>query len=173
MHAELSRVRRQSRIADKRRRRRCQLWIEALEERMTPSGQPFVEPPVLQSDPTTHVLTATLVESVGPAQVGDTLVTNAFTYNGSYVGPTLKVNPGDLLDITIVNQLGEPTNLHTHGLHVSPIGNSDNVLLDIEPGESNHYRIQLPADHPQGLYWYHPHMHGFVDEQIAMGLSGL
>jgi suppressor of ftsI len=171
MHAQHQRRDRFARHVNKSRPRKIRPGIEPLEQRLTPSGAPFAEPPVLHSQ--NGVLTATLTESEGPAVVGDTLVANAWTYNNSYVGPTLEVNPGDLLDLTIVNQLGQPTNLHTHGLHVSPLGNSDDVLLDIEPGQSNHYRIQIPANHAQGLYWYHPHMHGFVDPQIAMGLSGL
>ena len=142
-----------------------------------PAGEPFIEPTLVQSH--NGVLHATLVLKEGPAMVGDTAVTNAWTYqlNGvpSYVGPTLQANPGDLLDIIIDNQLpeGQITNLHTHGLHVSPLGNSDNVLLEIEPGEENHYRVQIPADHAEGLYWYHPHHHTTVNTQIMMGLSGL
>lgn len=149
--------------------------LELLEDRLAPAGDPFVEPPVIMSDPVTHVLHAVLTMAPTSAQVGDTTVTNAWTYNGSYVGPTLWAQPGDLLDIVLVNNLpeGEPTNLHTHGLHVSPLGNSDNVLLEIEPGTSNHYMIQIPPDHPEGLYWYHPHHHGMVFDQISMGLSGL
>jgi len=54
--------------------------------------------------------------------------------------------------VNLVNQLPFPTNLHTHGLHVSPIGSSDNILLDIEPGDSHQFHIEIPADHPQGLY---------------------
>lgn len=160
-------------VVDHRRRRKFRPTFERLEDRVTPSGEPFVEPPVIRSDPNTHILTATLTEAVGPAQVGDTMVSDAWTYNGRYVGPTLMVNPGDLLDFTIVNNLPEVTNIHTHGLHVSPLGNSDDVLLNIEPGESNHYRIQIPANHPQGLYWYHPHRHETVNNQISRGLSGL
>jgi suppressor of ftsI len=173
MQAQHQRRDRFARHVNKSRLRQIRPGIERLEQRLTPANAPFVEPPVLHSQ--NGVLTATLTESQGQAVVGDTLVANAWTYNNSYVGPTLEVNPGDLLDLTIVNNLpaGQTTNLHTHGLHVSPLGNSDDVLLEIEPGESNHYRIQIPANHAQGLYWYHPHMHGTVDPQIAMGLSGL
>lgn len=162
-------------------RRPFRLRLESLEDRLALT--PFTGPPVFTSDPVTHVLTATLTEAQGAANIGGTSVINAWTYNGLYngtnytglyPGPTLWAQPGDTLDLTIVNQLpGVPTNLHTHGLHVSPLGNSDNVLLLIEAGEDNHYRIQIPADHPEGLYWYHPHHHGFVNSQISMGLSGL
>jgi FtsP/CotA-like multicopper oxidase with cupredoxin domain len=151
--------------------------MELLEDRLVLTGDPFVEPPLIQSQ--NGVLTATLVMREGATTVGDTAVTNAWTYelNGvpSYVGPTLSVNPGDLIDLVIENRLpaGQTTNLHTHGLHVSPVGNSDNVLLQIEPGEDNHYKIHVPENHPEGLYWYHPHLHGTVNTQIMMGLSGL
>lgn len=145
--------------------------LEALESRLMLSGEPFVAPPVLHSKD--GVLKVTLTEQIGPAQVGDTTVDDAWTYNNLYTAPTLQLNPGDLLDITIVNKLPELTNLHTHGLHVSPLGNSDDVLLEIEPADSNHYKIQIPSNHPQGLYWYHPHKHGDVNNQISRGLSGL
>jgi len=125
--------------------------LERCEERNLPAA--FAEPPVILSN---HgELRTTLTEQVGPATIAGQQVSDAWTYNGSYVGPTLVLNPGDLLNVTIANNLPEVTNLHTHGLHVSPLGNSDNVFLQIMPGESNEYRIQLPINHPQGLYWYH------------------
>src|SRR5688572_26839343 len=49
------------------------------------------------------------------------------------------------------------TNLHTHGLWVSPAGNSDNVLISIRPGERFRYEYAIPEDHPAGTFWYHPH----------------
>jgi FtsP/CotA-like multicopper oxidase with cupredoxin domain len=74
--------------------------------------------------------------------------------------------------VSVENQLNEPTNLHVHGLHVSPNGNSDNVLLSIDPGVSFDYEYQLPEDHPLGVYWYHPHHHGNVAAQVFGGLYG-
>ena len=55
----------------------------------------------------------------------------AYTYGGTTPGPTLRVRPGDVLSITLENRLGEPTNLHTHGLHVSPSGRGDNDFVSI------------------------------------------
>ena len=52
------------------------------------------------------------------------------------------------------------TNLHTHGMHVSPVGNSDNVLLAIPPQSTQPYEIKVPATHTRGTYWYHAHTHG-------------
>ena len=84
----------------------------------------------------------------------------ALAYNGSVPGPTLRVRPGDTLRITLRNGLDQPTNLHTHGLHVSPEGSSDNVFVMVDPGESHTYEYRIPAGHPAGLFWYHPHHHG-------------
>lgn len=64
------------------------------------------------------------------------------------------------------------TNLHTHGLHVSPAGNSDNVLIAISPGEEFFYEIKIPPDHPPGTFWYHPHVHGSTALQVSSGMEG-
>jgi FtsP/CotA-like multicopper oxidase with cupredoxin domain len=94
------------------------------------------------------------------------------TYNGTVPGPTWRINPGDVLEIRVVNELGAPTNLHTHGLAVSPQGNGDNPFVTIGPGEAFDYRIAVPEDHPPGTSWYHPHHHGHVADQIFGGLYG-
>lgn len=68
------------------------------------------------------------------------------------------------------------TNLHTHGLHVSPkdtaAGAGDNPFVTIVPGAEQHYEIPIPADHPGGLFWYHPHRHGAVAYQVQGGMAG-
>jgi len=66
-----------------------------------------------------------------------------------------------------------PLNLHVHGLHVTPRGNGDNVLLDIQAGMSNTYTYHVPKDMPQGAYWYHSHLHTLTAEQTYYGLAGL
>ena len=95
-----------------------------------------------------------------------------YGYNASLPGPTLRLRPGDRLQVRLVNRLKTVTNLHVHGLHVSPQGNGDNVFLTVEPGESFDYDYQLPVDHPPGVYWYHPHHHGMVADQVFRGLYG-
>ena len=93
----------------------------------------------------------------------------AIVYNGSFPAPTLVVSPGDRLDIRLVNRLSETTNLHTHGFHVSPGGNADNVMIDVPAGGTFDYEFEIPGDHPPGLYWYHPHPHGDGTRQLAGG----
>lgn len=97
---------------------------------------------------------------------------SAVGYNGSIPGPTLRVRAGDVLSVRLANNLDQPTNLHAHGLHVSPEGAGDNVFVTVKPGASFGYEYRLPLDHPPGAYWYHPHHHGTVADQIFGGLFG-
>ncbi|HTK58928.1 MAG TPA: multicopper oxidase family protein [Sphingomicrobium sp.] len=104
---------------------------------------------------------------------------------GDFVAPTIRVAPGQRLTIELDNKL-EPcaekqradhacfndTNLHTHGLWVSPSGDSDNVMVSIPPGSSHRYQYDVPADHPAGTFWYHPHAHGAGFVQVGSGMAG-
>jgi len=96
----------------------------------------------------------------------------AEVYNGTYVPPTLRVRPGDVIRLRLVNQLDQPTNIHTHGLRVSPGGNSDNVFRTVLPGQVDDFEFRIPRNHPSGLFWYHPHSHHFSNEQVRNGMSG-
>lgn len=66
------------------------------------------------------------------------------------------------------------TNLHFHGLTVPPICHQDDVLrTSIAPGDPPfEYRFRIPENQPPGLYWYHPHIHGFTKVQVLGGASG-
>jgi FtsP/CotA-like multicopper oxidase with cupredoxin domain len=65
------------------------------------------------------------------------------------------------------------TNLHFHGLTVPAVCHQDDVLHTlIQPGDAAfEYGFQIPADEPPGLYWYHPHIHGFTKAQVLGGAS--
>lgn len=97
----------------------------------------------------------------------------ALTYNDGFPAPTLVVKPGDTLKIKLMNSTSMATNLHTHGLHVSPNGNSDNPFVEIKPGKSFQYTIKIPKNHPSGVFWYHPHHHMSVAKQMSAGLAGV
>jgi FtsP/CotA-like multicopper oxidase with cupredoxin domain len=104
------------------------------------------------------------------------------TYNGSPVPPTLRLLPGDTLYVTLTNSLPtmpagsaylNDTNLHFHGLHVSPNAPADDSIDMLAlPGQTLNYVIPIPTNHPTGLYWYHSHAHGEVERQNLSGMSG-
>jgi len=129
----------------------------------------WTAPEVLTSK--NNVLDVTLDAKKSKVSIGSTSV-NSNVYNGKYIGDTWEVKGGDKIRAHLINNTSEPTNLHFHGSHISPKGNSDNVLLDIKPGETFDYEYNLPKDHPPGLYWYHPHLHTFTDDQVAGGMLG-
>lgn len=107
-------------------------------------------------------------------------------YNGQIPGPVISCKQGDTLKITLVNRLlpdnssGAPntftrsntTNLHLHGLHVSPEGSSDDVFRQVKPNETGSYTYHIPTDHPVGTFWYHPHVHGSNSLQQGGGMAG-
>jgi FtsP/CotA-like multicopper oxidase with cupredoxin domain len=66
------------------------------------------------------------------------------------------------------------TNLHFHGLTISPVCHQDDVIhTSVQPGDAPfEYRFRIPSDEPPGLYWYHPHIHGFAKQQLLGGASG-
>jgi suppressor of ftsI len=118
------------------------------------------------------VLKTTLVADYKIGKVDNQTITG-MAYNGSLLGPTLHVYPGDRLELDLVNNLNESTNLHFHGIHASPANNSDNVFLDVKPGTTQHYTVNVPKDHDPGTLWYHSHMHQHAYRQVSAGLSGL
>jgi len=132
------------------------------------SGAALRQPQVLAGRD--GLLDVTLTAAAGARLAGRD--TSAWGFNGTSPGPTLRVRPGDLLRVRLANRIDQPTNLHTHGLHVSPAGNGDNPFVTVDPGGSFDYAIAIPADHPAGTFWYHPHHHGTVADQIFAGLAG-
>lgn len=98
---------------------------------------------------------------------------NLLAYNGQIPGPRLEAKPGDTVRIRFQNNLPDPTNLHYHGLHIPPTGNADNIFLSVGSGEQVTYEFSIPQTHSGGLAYYHPHLHGYVADQILGGLGGI
>ncbi len=146
------------------------LWRELTSSTLDPeAGESFTEPKALRSRD--GRLQARLEARLGTHEVAGRQA-RTMGYNGGVPGPTLRLRPGDTLQLDLVNRLDEVTNLHVHGLHVSPEGRGDNVFLAVEPGQTQKYEYRLPDDHPPGTYWYHPHHHGNVADQVFGGLYG-
>lgn len=65
------------------------------------------------------------------------------------------------------------TNIHFHGTNVRPVCGQDEVIHTlVQPGQNFDYNVQIPANEPPGLYWYHPHPHGFSEGQVQGGATG-
>lgn len=136
-----------------------------------PVGDELQQPPEIVSRD--GVLTASLTAAAGTATINGSQVASTSLYNGVYPSETWRVRPGDVFRVDLTNELETFTNLHWHGLHVTPNGNSDNVFLRVDPGDTLAYEVALPDDHHSGAYWFHPHFHTTVDQQVYGGLGGM
>jgi len=110
----------------------------------------------------------------------------AFSFAGREIPPVIRAWPGEDIRLTYSNEMSahsqehcidgpcmNMTNLHFHGLHVSPNAPQDDVLTMMAmPGQSLHYVVNIPLDQPPGLYWYHTHPHGESYQQSLDGMSG-
>src|SRR5207302_1614911 len=111
---------------------------------------------------------------------------NVFSYRGEIVPPTIRVVPGSTIKLRYVNHrpahsreqcapgpCRDMSNLHFHGLHVSPQRPQDDVLTMMSmPGQELNYEVHVPSYASPGLYWYHTHPHGESARQDLDGMSG-
>jgi len=84
------------------------------------------------------------------------------------------VHKASLSDCSRSATTASSTNLHFHGMDLPPTCHQDDTLRTlIQPSDpSFEYRVRIPVDEPPGLYWYHPHPHGYSEEQVLGGASG-
>ena len=78
-------------------------------------------------------------------------------YSGSVPGPTLRVQQGSEIVVTVTNDADVEATVHWHGLRLE--NRYDGVPHDTQKpipiGGTFTYRVRFPDD---GLYWYHPHI---------------
>ncbi len=154
------------------------------------NGDSFPQPPEINSQ--NGVLSTTLETIIATnfienSATGGIDQVNTPTYNEALVGPTLRINPGDSIQIDVVNNFPEnpeeqrlgafpkdpyTTNFHTHGLTVDPNGISDNVFRRMLPDTTNKVQVDVEAIHQSGTFWYHPHKHGSVSFSFFGGMAG-
>jgi FtsP/CotA-like multicopper oxidase with cupredoxin domain len=162
------------------------LLVAAQSRRAGAGGQLLTQPQEIRS--ANGVLRTTITAMPGQVQLGDVSFPGLL-YNGAYLPPLLRPRLGDTMRISFRNALPDnrsdqpicgstrsdnTSNLHFHGMAVSPKGNSDNVFVCVDPGREFEYEVHIPATGRQrpGLFWYHPHAHGVVAKQILGGMSG-
>jgi FtsP/CotA-like multicopper oxidase with cupredoxin domain len=137
---------------------------------------PLPDSPAVRS---THGLATMTLTAMRDADGRD-----AFLFDGHAGAPIIRIAPGDTLKVRYVNALPPPThgaiattrmnmtNLHFHGLSVSPDRPADDVLEMIAmPGDTLDYRVAIPRTHLPGLHWYHTHPHGESHQQVLDGMS--
>jgi FtsP/CotA-like multicopper oxidase with cupredoxin domain len=139
-----------------------------------PVVETFRNPPEIKS--ANGELHANFAVASATFQVEGRSVTSA-VYNGMYIPPVMRLKPGDTLFLDLDNRYTEQTNMHYHGLNVSPRINangtvSDNIFVMVDPGARLNYQVAIPSNHNPGLYWFHTHRHELAERQVMGGLSG-
>lgn len=93
------------------------------------------------------------------------------------LAPLIRMQAGKRYRLTLKNtapaSLATETNIHTHGLHISGDGNSDDITRHVEGGYCLVYNYSIPSDHADGTYWYHAHRHETTASQVSGGAFGL
>jgi FtsP/CotA-like multicopper oxidase with cupredoxin domain len=129
-------------------------------------------PPLMKDeDPETDAMDITLRAARGETSFfGAQNYTQTLGYNGSYLGPAIKVQRGQTLHARVINELDEDTTLHWHGMKV--VGHKDGgPHYTFAPGET--WEVSFPVDQPAATLWFHPHLHGRTGKQVYMGLAGV
>ncbi|GHJ48255.1 multicopper oxidase [Catellatospora sp. TT07R-123] len=91
-------------------------------------------------------------------------------FDGSYLGPTLRMARGEQVLVDVHDDLPEPTSVHWHGMRVPAAADGGPHQL-IAPGSS--WSASWRVDQPAATLWYHPHPHGATAQQVYRGLAGM
>ncbi|MBW8347889.1 multicopper oxidase domain-containing protein [Bacillus sp. IITD106] len=133
--------------------------------------QPLKIPPLLEptteSDGSKHF---TLTMQNGKTEFLPGKMADTSGINGTYLGPTIRASRGDKVSFDVVNDLGESSTLHWHGMKLPAVmDGGPHQMIDAGKTWSPHWTI----DQPSATVWYHPHLHGKTAEHVYRGLAGM
>ncbi|MCB9195328.1 MAG: multicopper oxidase domain-containing protein [Flavobacteriales bacterium] len=106
----------------------------------------------------------------GTTQFYPGIQTETMGANGSLLGPTLILEKGETISISVNNQLQDTTTIHWHGMHVAP--ENDGGPHSIIPPNTT-WNPQFEVMDQAGLNWYHPHLHMHTNEHVSKGIAGM
>lgn len=161
-----------------------------------PEGSTIAQPPYFRSS--YQYLDVQVIYKNGTDDAGNDLF--CYMTDSGDQSPTLRVYPGDHLVFTLRNDYigkgasvpasmnmtmnstmmcgakkvtSSSTNIHFHGSHTSPTCHEDEVIETIvNYGETFTYDVSFPKTQPPGIYWYHPHLHGYTEAAVQGGATG-
>jgi FtsP/CotA-like multicopper oxidase with cupredoxin domain len=135
--------------------------------RATSGGNPYAVP-VISS--TNHVLETTLTAQTATVDIGNGVLANAQTFNGTIPGPTFLLNVGDTVIVHFHNGLSVPDEIHWHGIEVPNEVDGTPFTQNTVPPNGD-FTYKFIVNRP-GLYWYHPHEQSSTN-QVFAGLYGM
>ncbi len=91
-------------------------------------------------------------------------------YSEGILGPIIKVQNGQSVNVNFINGIEEETNIHWHGLLIpaNMDGHPENI---VQSGASFNYNFTV--NQRAGTYWFHPHTHMKTAKQVFKGLAGM
>jgi FtsP/CotA-like multicopper oxidase with cupredoxin domain len=127
---------------------------------------PLLEPTV--EDDGTKVFDLQI--QTGSSELLPGVSTPTWGVNGTYLGPTLRAERGDVVRMRVGNATDEASTLHWHGMHL-PAAADGGPHQMVAPGET--WTPSWTIDQPAATLWYHPHLHGRTAEQVLRGVAGM
>ena len=129
----------------------------------------LIIPPVLEHEDDEGIV-YNIEAQEGSTEFFDGYQTETYGYNGSFLGPVIRVNRGQTVKIRTSNKLSDETTFHWHGLELP--GEADGgPHQNLKSGESR--IIEFKVDQEASTLWFHPHPEGKTSEQVYKGLAGL
>ncbi len=111
----------------------------------------------------------TLTAAEGTHNFGASSSAKIWQYNGSFPGPTIVANKGDVISAVYQNNIPEPSIIHWHGMLVNH--ENDGQPMQVIPTGAS-YSYNFPIINRAAMNWYHPHPHMVTGKQVYNGLAG-
>jgi len=147
------------------------LWVDRpVHTEIAEFDRPLAIPPLADSRVEDGRRVFDLTAAEGTTDFGEGRKARTWGFNGSYLGPTLRAERGEEVQVNVTNDLSESTSVHWHGHHL-PAEMDGGPHQAVGPGESwsPHWQIDQPA----ATTWYHPHPHGETADHVHRGLAGM
>lgn len=137
----------------------------------TSKNNKLLIPPLLEAtSETKNSIQYDIVAQKGDTQIKKGEKTKTLGYNGSLLGPVIKLKQGQQVTINTSNKLNTNTSFHWHGLKVDDNADgSPHHLIKPETTE----KITFNVDQEAATLWFHPHPEGQTASQVYEGLAGL
>ncbi|MCL8017265.1 multicopper oxidase family protein [Streptomyces sp. AS02] len=140
------------------------------EETTAADGGTLPIPDLLSGEEADGVLVYDLTMQTGTHELLSGVTSETAGYNGSFLGPTLRMTKGDQVQINVTNSLGEVTTTHWHGLHIpAEVDGGPQSTVEVGDTWSPTWEVLQEAM----TCWYHPHALGTTAEQVTKGLAGM
>ena len=130
----------------------------------------FGSPTPLAPSPGQKVIEQTLTAKPITLDLGGRQVAT-WAYDNAVPGPLLRANAGDLLQVTLDNQLPADTTIHWHGIRLRNAADGVPGLTQnpVQPGSKFVYEFTAPDP---GTYFFHPHVGVQLDRGLYAPLVG-